>query len=704
MKTIPFKAIIDTFRSAAGPWPAAVAAAAGALCASAAACGGMPWYIAAAAVLLLGAFQTRPRAAVMALCAVLTALSAGLQRTFEADFGVHPLYGTATVEADDAGVSALPGLGGGRSSFAAKLVSFTAADGTVLARAARGRVKVVLPRGTPAPFFGTLLRVTGRILPPGTTANPGRPGRRTAVLIAEKLAAAGRLRSWRSVFLELRDRVLEKLFAHVENPETRQLAAALFCGVVSGVPYEVRDRFSAAGIVHIFSVSGMHIAVLAFTLGVLLRFLPFKARYAALMLAVWGYILGTGAGTPAVRAGVMVSLWCVLRMRLLKLPGFDILCWTLTLFLIVEPFLAASPGAQFSFLITGALILLGARQERNRDGAVGESDYLPACFRTNHVDRVRRFASGAWFLFCGALTAFFAAAAVSLYLPTARLAPVSIFANVLLGFLMPWYFALFFIQLSTEACGAGALTAPLFEAAFACLRRLAAFTDGVSPTFVGPSPPWPFAAAYALALLVFLGAEKLRARMLAAAVAAACTAWWLCAAHGAPPAVLVISAGYHRAVSVAVADTASRRALLVNCPNRSVAILAEKFFRERGLAEVDVLGDTDGSRGISALHLKIRRRRSHRENARWLRRTAANVAAPLESARLHRDIYALNASKNGLRLEYSDPGSKLCFGLNILDGDRGREIALKYRGKAAHAVLPWSTDTENWKYEFDLAP
>ena len=84
-----------------------------------------------------------------------------------------------------------------------------------------------------------------------------------------------------------------------------------------------------------------------------------------------------------------------------------------------------------------------------------------------------------------------------------------------------------------------------------------------------------------------------------------------------------------------------------------------------------------------------------------LRSAAAKGAIHAESAQLHRDIYSLIASKNALELEYSDSGSKLCFRLKILDGDRGREIALTQGDKTVRATLPWSTDTESWKYGFD---
>ena len=674
-----------------GVLPAAVLAASGALCASIWACGGAPWYVAVAILLLLAVTQGR-RGAATVLCAALVALSAAVRSGFDADFGDRAVHGTATVCADDTGVSSLPELDGGRRPVRVKILEFTDGGGQVVKPFAGGRARLILPAGARVPVYGTLLRVSGRLIPGGGTGLDRRG--RNAMLAADTLEPAVRAVTCRGFFIDLRDRMLKKLFSGVADPETRRLAAALFCGVASGVPRELRSRFSAAGMIHIFSVSGMHIAVLAFALGFLLRFLPFKARYPVQMLAVWLYILGTGAGTPAVRAGAMVSLWCVLRMRLLKLPGFDILCWTLALLLVCDPFLAASPGAQYSFLITGALLLLAAAQERRKADSVGEGDYVPACFRTR---RFGRPASALSYLFLGALTAFLASAAVTLDLGRTPLAPLTILANVLIGLLMPGYFALFFLQLAAGLCGFGTATAPLFEAAFAVLEHIAEATATFSPALVGPTPPRPVAFVYALALLIFLGATSRLVRRSAAAVLALAIAWWLYLANGASPAVLVVSTGYNRAAAVAVADTGGRRAVLVNCPDRDSALLAAEFFRDHGIAEVDVLGDSGGDRGISALSMPVRRLRDHRKRAA-ARRT--EHAPRVESPRLHHDTYELTPLENGSRLEYFDPGSKLCFGLEIVDGDRGREVCLSHRDKTVRVVLPWSTDTEVFEYEF----
>ena len=676
-------------------WPTAVLAAAGALCAAGLVCGGAPWYAAVAALLLIAVPQRR-RGAAAVLCAALVALSAVVQKSLDADFGDRAVYGTATVRADDTGVSSLPELDGGRRTVRVRILEFTDGGGEVMQAFAGGRVRLILPAGARVPVYGTVLRVSGRLIPDGVAGR--RPDRRgdDAILAADTLAAVGRPPTWRGFFIDLRDGMLKKLFSGVEDGETRRLAAALFCGVVSGVPRELRSRFSAAGIIHIFSVSGMHIAVLALALGFVLRFLPFKARYPVLTIAVWLYILGTGAGTPAVRAGMMVSLWCVLRMRLLKLPGFDILCWTLALLLVCDPFLAASPGAQYSFLITGALLLLAAAQERRKADSVGEGDYVPACFRTRHF---RRPFSALSYLFLGALTAFFASAAVSLDLAATPLAPLTVLANVLIGLLMPGYFALFFIQLFFGLCGFGTATAPLFEAAFSVLKHLAEATAAFSPALVGPVPPRPVAFVYALALLIFLGASSRPVQRSAAAVLILSIAWWLYMANGAPPAVLVVSTGYNRAATIAVADTSVRRAVLVNCPDRDSALLAAEFFRDRGIAEVDVLGVAGGVRGLSALNMPVRQVRDHRKSAGARRLPDDRFRA--ESSRLHRDTYTLTPSKTGSQLEYFDPGSKLCFGLEIADGDRGREVRLTYRGKTVRAILPWSTDTEVFEYEFD---
>ena len=91
---------------------------------------------------------------------------------------------------------------------------------------------------------------------------------------------------------------------------------ALVIADMSAVPGEQRDRFAAAGLVHMLSVSGLHVAIIALALELLasaLRVPRTPARVGTLLLLAL-YVAGIGAPPPAVRAAVMLGLLVVCRV------------------------------------------------------------------------------------------------------------------------------------------------------------------------------------------------------------------------------------------------------------------------------------------------------------------------------------------------------------------------------------------------------
>ena len=88
------------------------------------------------------------------------------------------------------------------------------------------------------------------------------------------------------------------------------IVRALVIADMSAIPGEQRDRFARAGLVHMLSVSGLHVAIIAVALELLaaaLRAPPTAARIGSLGVVAL-YVAGIGAPPPAVRAGVMEPL------------------------------------------------------------------------------------------------------------------------------------------------------------------------------------------------------------------------------------------------------------------------------------------------------------------------------------------------------------------------------------------------------------
>lgn len=90
---------------------------------------------------------------------------------------------------------------------------------------------------------------------------------------------------------------------------------ALVIGDMSLIPAAQRDRFARAGLVHMLSVSGLHVAIIALALDLLagaLRLPRRPARVVTLVLLA-AYVAGIGAPPPAVRAAVMLGLFLISR-------------------------------------------------------------------------------------------------------------------------------------------------------------------------------------------------------------------------------------------------------------------------------------------------------------------------------------------------------------------------------------------------------
>jgi len=154
------------------------------------------------------------------------------------------------------------------------------------------------------------------------------------------------------------------------QPPARDILLALIIGEQGTIPDDVRARFSALGIVHILSISGVHVSVFALlTFWLifnsikmyprLLLYLPVKKIAVFLSIfPVLGYCLIAGLATPAVRSGLMVV--CYLLTQLLDRPQHMLH----TLFVAAFAILIVSPPSlfeisfQLSFLAVFCLIVL----------------------------------------------------------------------------------------------------------------------------------------------------------------------------------------------------------------------------------------------------------------------------------------------------------------------------------------------------------
>ena len=94
------------------------------------------------------------------------------------------------------------------------------------------------------------------------------------------------------------------------------LARALLVADTRSLDPAVRDRFAAAGLVHVLSISGLHVAIIALAVELLCRAARIPPRPASIvtMALVAGYVAVIGAPPPAVRSAVMLGVGAVSRL------------------------------------------------------------------------------------------------------------------------------------------------------------------------------------------------------------------------------------------------------------------------------------------------------------------------------------------------------------------------------------------------------
>ncbi|HRP08761.1 MAG TPA: DNA internalization-related competence protein ComEC/Rec2, partial [Gemmatimonadales bacterium] len=142
---------------------------------------------------------------------------------------------------------------------------------------------------------------------------------------------------------------------------------ALVSGRTGGIDFEVRDRFAAAGLIHILSISGFHVGLIAFWLVLLLRAAGLTSRHAELaaMSAVLGYTAWLGWPAPATRAAALFAAIVLSRRRQRSVRPDGLLGASALVVLAIDPWSVADLGAWLSFAAMAGLLWGSGWYRRN---------------------------------------------------------------------------------------------------------------------------------------------------------------------------------------------------------------------------------------------------------------------------------------------------------------------------------------------------
>ena len=159
-------------------------------------------------------------------------------------------------------------------------------------------------------------------------------------------------------------RDIEKLLRFGAEPEDELvagIAVAMLLGKKTAIPRDQKESFIRAGAMHLFAVSGLHIAIVAGLLILLLRLVP-GPRWieTGLMLTLlYLYVQITGGTPSAQRAFIMIAFWKASDISGRRGGAFQALVTSAVFVLAIDPGQFWDKGFQLSYAVVFSIILYG---------------------------------------------------------------------------------------------------------------------------------------------------------------------------------------------------------------------------------------------------------------------------------------------------------------------------------------------------------
>jgi competence protein ComEC len=145
-----------------------------------------------------------------------------------------------------------------------------------------------------------------------------------------------------------------------DDPEIAGLVQTITLGLKQETSVEDRELFQHVGALHLFVVNGLHIALLAGILALLLKPLGIRRRRFAFVVipVLIGYTMVTGCSPGSVRAAIMASVIFGASFVERRPFSFNTLAAAALILLLWDTNELFMPGFQFSFGVVAAILLL----------------------------------------------------------------------------------------------------------------------------------------------------------------------------------------------------------------------------------------------------------------------------------------------------------------------------------------------------------
>lgn len=166
--------------------------------------------------------------------------------------------------------------------------------------------------------------------------------------------------------LAARAKGMELIRGCIPQPREQAILGALLLGVKDYLDNDIKEAYSSAGAMHVLAVSGLHVGIVFYLLGIAFGFLKRtnsgKVVFMLLTLvSIWIYALITGFSPSVLRAVVMFSVIIISGNLGKRANVYNSLGIAALILLVYDPFLIYSVGFQLSFVAVFGIVYLHPR-------------------------------------------------------------------------------------------------------------------------------------------------------------------------------------------------------------------------------------------------------------------------------------------------------------------------------------------------------
>jgi len=169
-----------------------------------------------------------------------------------------------------------------------------------------------------------------------------------------------------------------------EDADGGALLSATLLGRTALLPPEAKVAFTQTGTLHLFAISGLHIAGMAAGMLWFIRklHLPEKPLGVIILSLLWLYVEVTGVSPSSTRAWIMATFIWVGQVSERSTSTLQSLALACAFTLILQPEAINDPGFQLSYVAVVAIILVGAPAAQILNQPTTEEKLIPAQSQT----------------------------------------------------------------------------------------------------------------------------------------------------------------------------------------------------------------------------------------------------------------------------------------------------------------------------------